>query len=362
MAMMRSPGFWAALLVLAMLFLLVPWAPAMPQPTLDWSWNYVLMRAAEAGSRVQFGPDIAFVYGPLGFAQLWLYTPAAYPWAIAIRALVLVLLGLFYFKILRPVGFILAAPLAVTIVAAATYSIEAALGSVSVVVILVLSEADAGLADFAGLALMCGIAGLMKFSYFMALGTVFSILTLYRGFRWRDYPLPLLLWALVWLLGYVLSGQYLSSFPEFIRSSMSVATGYGEAMQTFGPPLETLRFCSIAGALLVIFGVHAYRRAGSWAIFPVGALTLMVLVIFKEGFVHHDPGHQRAALPLLFTTTALCVAWMSRRGLDRAGLGLFVVSAGIFFFTLDPGSWRVSALAHRNLRALGSLAENGTRR
>ncbi len=361
-AAIRSPGFWASLLIFAMLFWLLQWAPAMPHPTLDWSWNQVLMHAAEAGSGVQFGPDIAFVYGPLGFAQSWLYTPAAYLWAIAIRAFVLVLLGLFYFKILRRVSFVIALPLAVTIVAAATCSLEAALGSASVVVILTLSEADAGLVDFAGLALMCGAVALMKFPYFIALGATYSMTALYRAFRWREYPLPILLWALVLVLGYLLIGQHLTSFPEYVRSSLSYAGGHGEAMQTFGPLLETLRFCSLAGALLVIFGLNAYRRDGGWTIFLVGALAVVVIVIFKDGFVHHDEGHQGVAVPLLFTTTALCVAWMSRRGVDPAGLGLFVVSAAVFFLTFVPGRLGVLKVTNRNIHAIGNLAENGTRR
>lgn len=133
-------------------------------------------------------------------------------------------------------------------------------------------------------------------------------------------------------------------------------------MQVFGPPLETLRFCIPAAALLAIFGLNADRQDRKWTIFLAGALALVLMVTFKDGFVHHDEGHQGVAVPLLFTTIALCTAWIARRNIDAAAVGLFLVSGAIFFLTFNPGTGGVFAIANRNLRGIISLLANGTGR
>src|ERR1700730_10884940 len=67
-----------AILLGSMLLLLMPWTPWMPVRGIDASWCRTLDYAFE--SRFQFGPELAFVYGPLGFVQADLYSPGSYPW------------------------------------------------------------------------------------------------------------------------------------------------------------------------------------------------------------------------------------------------------------------------------------------
>ena len=341
-----------------MLLFLMPWVPWMPARGLDISWVYTLNYAFKA--RLQYGPDLTFVYGPLGFVQLGSFEPAVYPWIIAIRAPILILLGLLYFKLLRPLPFVFAAALAVTIVAATNLSLDAAFGSAAVLATLILSEADAGIADYVELALLCGAVSLMKFPYFITISAVYLTTALYRALRWREYPVPLALWAFATVVGSVLSGQHLSSLPEYLRSSYSMAVGYGEAMQTFGPHLEAVRFGLLAAALLVVFALHEYRRQGAWAIFPLSVVTLVVVVISKDGFVRQDLGHQLVAVPLLLTTIALCSAWMCRRRFEFAAATLFVVAAVVFAITI-PELRNLFGYARRNLVAIDDLVENGTR-
>jgi hypothetical protein len=384
MTVIRSKYFSAASLIILMLFFLMPWKPCMPYRNLDSSWIQTLTYAFQA--RLQYGPDLAFVYGPLGFVQLDEYSPTTYPWLLAIRAAVLVLLGFFYFRLLRPLPSIVGAALAVTIVTAATFSREAAFGSAAVVAALVLSEADADaeIVDYLGLALLCGAVSLMKFSYFITISAVFLINALYRALRWREFPVPLALWTVAAFVGYLLSGQHLGSLPEYFRSSFSAATGYGEAMQLFGPPLEAYRFCLLATALLALAAFNGYRDDSAWAIFQVCVLCLVVIVIAKEGFVRHDEAHQRAAVPLLLTTIALCSASMCRRRIDVPALALFLVATCLFFptvagvlaqngtrsldaeyaclfFPTVAGPQEFLAGATRNVTAIRELAQNGTR-
>jgi hypothetical protein len=260
MRVIRSRYFSAASLIILMLFFLMPWKPWMPYRDGDSSWVQTLTYAFQA--RLQYGPDLAFVYGPLGFVQLDEYSPATFPWLLAIRAAVLLLLGFFYFRLLRPLPSAFGAMLAVTIVTAATFSREAAFGSAAVVAALVLSEANAGIVDYLGLALLCGAVSLMKFSYFITISAVYLINALHRALRWRKFPVPLALWTLAAFVGYLLSGQHLSSLPEYFRSSFSMATGYGEAEQLIGPSLEAYHFCLLATALLALAALNGYREQG----------------------------------------------------------------------------------------------------
>src|SRR5208282_828351 len=353
-----SRYFFAAILIIAIMFLLMPWTPWMPHRNLDSSAFQTFTYAFQA--HLQYGPDLTWTYGPLGFVQVDEYSPATYPWMIAIRALVLVLLGLFYFKLLRQLPFVFGAALAVTIIAAATYSREAAFGSAAIVAALVLSEPEAGIVDYVGLAILCGAISLMKVSNLITISAVDVITALYRALRWREYPLPLALWALAVFVVYVLSGQHLSSLPEDLGSSFSAVAGYGEAVQTYGPLQDAFRFCLLAAALLVTLALNGYRRQDAWVVFPLCAVALVVIVIAKDGFVRHDEGHQRVAVPLLLTTIALCSAWMSRRRVDVAAAILFLFAAGLFLVT-TPASRELLASATRNVVAIRELVKNGTR-
>src|SRR5208282_2276194 len=81
-----SRYFFAAILIIAIMFLLMPWTPWMPHRNLDSSAFQTFTYAFQA--HLQYGPDLTWTYGPLGFVQVDEYSPATYPWMIAIRALI----------------------------------------------------------------------------------------------------------------------------------------------------------------------------------------------------------------------------------------------------------------------------------
>ena len=135
-----------------------------------------------------------------------------------------------------------------------------------------------------------------------------------------------------------------------------MSAGYGEAMQTFGSHLEAYRFALLAGALLVILTLNEYQRDGVWALFPGAIISFVVAVIAKDGFVRHDDGHQRVAVPLLLTTVALCCAWTSRRRINYAAVVLLVVVTAVFETTMPC---QLVAEARGNATAIGHLM-NGT--
>ncbi len=338
-----------------MLLVVMPWRPGMPAQNLDAAWVLTLVHAFD--TRLQWGPDLTFVYGPLGFVQLGIYSPASYPWTMSISAFTLALLGLLYFRLLRRVPFILGAPIMVIILSAATVWREAVYGSAAIVVGLTLCEREAGLSEYVALALLCGPVSIMKFSYFISISAVYLIATAYRALRWRRYPLPMALCIAAALAAYLISGQHLSSLPEFLRSSFDMSAGYGEAMQTFGAYLDIYRFALMAGALALILIYNEYQHDGAWALFPAGIILFVVMVIAKDGFVRHDDGHQRVAVPLLLTTIALCCAWTSRRRTNFAAVALLAAIFAIFETTM-PGN--LFAEARSNATAIHQLMLGGT--
>jgi len=59
-------------------FILVSMPTFLPEPSLDVSWATVLHHAWAA--RWQFGRDIVFNYGPLGYLHVGMYTTETWPW------------------------------------------------------------------------------------------------------------------------------------------------------------------------------------------------------------------------------------------------------------------------------------------
>jgi hypothetical protein len=313
----RSRYLLFAILVASMLLLLMPWTPWMPARGLDPSWVRTLDYAFE--SRFQFGPELLFTYGPLGFVQTNMYSPGSYPWVLAIRGVILFLLAVFYYKVLRPLPLVYSVTAALIIVSAQRFSREALYGSVPIVGVLVLTQDDVPGMDSVELALLGGAVSLMKFSFFTLTTLVFLIMAAYRFLRWREFPLAPILYAFAMIAWYLIAGQHLSSIWEYLRGSINVAAGYSEAMQLVGPPLEEIYFLLLAAALLLVVGLRKFRRRQFWALFPVVVLTAIVFVIFKEGFVRHDSGHVKVAFAWLVVTIALYTAEMSPRGLNPQG-------------------------------------------
>jgi len=338
------------------LLLLMPWTPWMPARGLDPSWNSVLDYAFN--SRLQFGPDVIFTYGPLGFVQLDLYSPGNYIWTLALRASILFLLAIFYFKLLRPLPLAYGVAIGIAVLTVSHFSNGTIYASVPVVEALVLSQDEVGLAESVGISLLCGTVSLIKFSYFIAIVIVYLITALYRSLRWREFPLAALLFAFALIGVYVVVGQDPSSLWEYLRGSVSIAAGYSEAMQTYGPLSEGIYFCSLAAALLLIIGVHEFQGRRVWAMFPVAALAAILFVMFKEGFVRHGDDHVRVAFAWLAVTTSLYTAGISRERIDARGAALFAIVVVSFFVQYGTLS-RLPGDALNSASSLNRLRMNG---
>ena len=335
----------------------MPLTPEMPRSGLDPSWRRTLDYAFDA--RFQYGRDLLFTYGPLGFVQTDLYSPGSYPWIMAIRSVVIILLGIFYYKILRRLPLVYGLAVAFIILCAQRFAAEALYGSVPVVAALTMSKDEIRPAESVGLAILCGAVSLMKFSYFIVIPSVLLIMALYRFLRWREFPLTPMLALVAMVAWYLIAGQHWDSIWEYLRGSINVAAGYSEAMQFEGPLKEAIFFALLAAALPIAIGVNRFRR-GMPPTFEVISAALIVFILFKEGFVRHDGGHVSTALAWLVAAIALYAAEMSRRRLEIGAVTLLLVAAGLMFLRYSPVP-DLTICAVSNTRSLRELMRSGLR-
>jgi hypothetical protein len=336
----------------------MPWTPSMPARGLDWSWSGVLDYAFE--SRLQFGPQLLFTYGPLGFVLPNQYSPGSFSWVLVFRGSILLLLGMFYFKMLRPLRFIYGVAGAVILLAALQSTVYAMYGSVPVVEALVLFQDDVRPLESVGLALLCGMVGLVEFSYFILITIVFLISALYRGLRWREFPVAAILSGFAMVVLYVMLGHHVRSLWEYLWGSTSMAAGYSEAMQGEGPLMDEVYFVIGAASLLLVVVAYEFKKSGMWSLFPVAALTAVVFMMYKEGFVRHDYGHVWLASNWLVVTIALYTIARSHQQLEGTGAVLLLFAAGCFFVKFGA----VGNLPRNmidNLLSLRELVRHGTR-
>lgn len=308
-----APPPWASALAGAAAALAV-WRPALHAPGagLDAGWNAGLTMAVERG--LQFGREVVFSYGPLGFLQ----SPFVYYshlgflallftsivdvcFCIAlVRALarVLPLLAAFAiaFVLLATLPLIEQPPLLAVLAAMALLERERSRRTVDLFVLLGASYA----------AIEC----LVKLSTGPVVAAVLLVALLgARASRSRIAAYLVLLAVGVGGL-WLLAGQSLGGLPDFLANTKEIISGYSSSMMS-EPDVASWKVvaASIAAAVAAVFLVAAcflgsYRdriaRRAAVLLMAIAAFSL-----FKEGVVRTDAGH----LSLFFSSAT--VAWIA---------------------------------------------------
>lgn len=274
------------------------WLPArvsMPSASLDGSWGSVLLDAARHSR--QFGTDVVFTYGPLGFLQVPTFTPDLFWWAVAFQLVVGAACGLALQAIVRNAGWPdWAGPLVLLAL------VPPVLGSSDIPLLLpvvlwpflaIQSTRDREQRTLMLLSVVVGAVALVKFTTFVlafALAIVLAVDDLVRrGRRPRAAAIVAATIVVLWMA----AGQHLSGFPAWVRTGVETSSAYSEAMSTPVGPYqrrELLLFAVNAGALLMLATWRTARAEGvrlSAATLPA-SLLLIVFVQFKLGFIRHD--------------------------------------------------------------------------
>lgn len=285
---------------------------------LDASWNAGLTMAVHQG--LQFGRELVFSYGPLGFLQspfvyysglgllAFLFTAALYVcFCIALvralaRVLPLAVAALLGFLVVGALPLIEQPPLLAVLAAMAMLERERSPRAVDAFLV-------------AG-ATYAAVEALVKLSTGPIIAAVFLIALIgLRAGRLRIAAYLALLAVEIVVL-WLLCGQSLGAIPDFLANTKEIVSGYSSAMVSESDVAQwKVILASVAAGLTTVALVGACWFAGfrdRRARLAGAVLTgLVAFTIFKEGVVRTDAGH----LSLFFSSAAvmwIAIPWSRR--------------------------------------------------
>jgi len=268
--------------------------PLFPSMELDASWRMALGKFFVEGR--QFGREIVFTYGPLGWTMGKTYWGAQLSWLITWHVLqALVFTTVVFWHAYRLTGYSRVFFLLFFFLFGLSYqdAMHQSIMALAGLELIRRSNAPWRWSSVALLALLV-ILSLVKFTnlllgFFLVL--LAGALELWRTRHYSALRVPGLFIAL-FLVGWMACGQHVGNLPAYFHSSWEISQGYLDAMG-FACPAPQLRL----GLAVVVF-VLAYLvlnflaspdrvRAAALAL---GALALLYLN-WKHGFIRAD-GHQ----------------------------------------------------------------------
>ena len=310
---------------------------AGPQAGFDPSWNAGLYMAAH--EHLQFGRQIMYTYGPLGFLDFPLL---AYPGLFRLACLYTFVVDLTLVTVLisalrRTLGYVVPAaalslllfstPMDPTIVIVTVGSIGALQSPPT-------SRRGYLLAGVAGA--ITGLEILVKFNTGVTVGAISLVTILALPGKLRTIGAYAASALLVFLALWVAASQNLGNLWAFFHTSLSVVSGYSQALGTELPGEQWQYWPAF---LLGVLGVFAAVRSGGPNDRPrrTGlALVWCVLFYFefKEGFVRHDD-HSYA---FFATLLGAFVGFRWRPGRRDLGVVSWLVFVLAYFAvtTVDP--------------------------
>ena len=212
----------------------------------------MIAHAAAAGW--QWGRDIIFTYGPLGYLRYPIFDDALLVPALAWNALLVAVLIAGILALLRPVPTVGAIAIYVVIVIAAS-----GMTGRGVLVMLPLLAAllyfrEPGIAPRAVPMLLVVASGVYANVYVASLPfAVFACVLMDASrFARRRWPLFVPLLATSVAGAFAVAGQDVRALPDFIRSAIELTRGYADAMGIEGSIVEVRLFVVMAGVAAVL--------------------------------------------------------------------------------------------------------------
>ena len=202
------------------------------------------------------------------------------------------------------------------------------------------------------------LASLAKFSFLMVGLTALIAWTgaaANRRDRLAFLALPLYVATVAAL--WAAAGQEFATFPDWIRGSLLVGSGYGAAMSITSNIGDLIVFALLV-ALMMVGAWRAFRPATGWMVRSVVVLGYLGILMFvaKAGFVRHD-GH--AVIPLQLAVAAAVILLSHRLGRSesrlRMALPLLTLAIALAGFTSAharymPGAWPLAKEITSRLR------------
>lgn len=299
--------FWwlgQAALILALWFALIRF-PKSPSAGLDPSWQMALGYAMSHS--FQFGTDLVFTYGPLGYLMSATNLGDQYYWHHIAWQLGanLVFAVIFYLQARSLRGWRRAVYFLFFFCFGTAY-----IDTVHIMAILILGLALTREAVMtrrwlaALLAVLLGIFALVKFTNLILAGFTIACaagLQISRR-RWLDAAVPAVAFGAAFLAGWLGFGQHLGNLWPYLRTSLEVSGGYSEGMGLYGPTSMLLLGLGAAASLGIYYLLTLYRTADLRRAIAVMLMAAAASYLnWKHGFVRAD-GHVLAHfyLSLLF--------------------------------------------------------------
>jgi len=285
--------------------------PVQPSADLDASWRMAIGKFFLEGR--QFGTDVVFTYGPLGWAMGKTYWGAGWGWLIGWQLLqAIVMATLVYWHAFRLTGYYRVFFLLFYFLFGLTYQ-DSIQQTAIVLAGLELIRRSNQPWRWSSLALLVLLAlfSLVKFTnlllgFFVVL--LAGALELWVRRKVSAGRLPAIFLGL-FLAGWLLCGQHLGNLPAYFHSSMEISSGYQDAMGLACPPLQLYLGLTTAGLLIAYLLLNlatAVDRVRGLALFLAAAAYLYLN--WKHGFIRAD-GHQigfyYAALTIITGTPLL---------------------------------------------------------
>ena len=300
---MDSPlrSAWAARIARAAIFALMavqlvalygPWLFNNVGTDLETSWQQVVTYAAASGW--QWGRDIAWTYGPLGFAWSPVYFEPLVPQVLLVRTVLVAALAFGLLGLLARTPIFWAVPLYVLVVYAGSM-LGPGLFSIIPLLAALTYFRDPGAATLRRIAPLVVASGVLALTYassgVLSLA-LFLMMDLSRLLR-RRIPVFIALFAGTALAASIVAGQTLSTLPDYLRAAFELISGYADAMSAKGPAWELalyLALGALAAASLVLGEVSALKDPGRRGDSGLLLASMLVywFIMFKTGFVRHD--------------------------------------------------------------------------
>jgi hypothetical protein len=266
----------------------------VPQP-----WESVLSFAI--AHHLQWGRDIVFTYGPLGFLTSDYYWGGYFwpilIWSFGFSLLLTIVLLRFLERVILPIRIALyVGLLLLTIPRPEDLGIDPiCLFAITLFGVACLPEERPGILWLMILGAMFGLLSLIKFTY--CLYGIFALLaiTATHLFRRRLRPAGVVLGSSVatFLVAWKLAGQNISNIGPWLRYSMQIASGYSSAMSmTMNNSAWVLLGVLTSLCLIGLMLVHWCGSGKMLALAPqICLLAAGIFLSWKEGFVRAEPVH-----------------------------------------------------------------------
>jgi hypothetical protein len=321
----------AAILV-GLVFLCVPWSPWMPSAGLDASWVFVLHHAFAEGW--QWGKDIVFTFGPLGFMYAGMYHPATYPIMLLGQLILVSSVACAVFAHARHIPKSLLVFAGPGLFISMVFSYDLMLLAVPLILVFFatgpIRRGRVFSILFSGL---CAYVSLVKFTAFMLAVPLVILSDLYAYKKRGEGPYHTIIFIVILLLLNFAARQEIGYFPTFLVGSYQVASGYSTAMQLFGPSYEIVLFLAFGAIFVTWYGWALWSSDKFLTALRLVAILLFGFMIFKASFTRHD-GHAMIGFGGMFLGVFMLSGWFfSGASAGKRNIPAYASIVGCFCYT-----------------------------